>query len=64
MLVNLRKFKYGACGESAFEIYKAENGDLLTECVQCQPTTRLYVEKPKINITFGPRSDGMVYLDD
>lgn len=59
----MRKLSCGNCGHDQFEVYsKGEHhvDRLVVECKSCSSTTVLTVTRPKIEMRFGERSDGIM----
>lgn len=67
-----QKFRCGHCGHDTFSIYKSEegNGDIVTECCQCENTTiiTVFYTPPKLWFDWGTKengeeSDGILYVE-
>jgi len=63
MITGLRQYKCGNCGCERFELYADENAELIVECTECSSTTIITVTKPRIDMRFGEKSDGMIYIN-
>ena len=63
METNIQQLKCGGCGEEKHKIYRRQNGEIITECVECKSQTEIVVTEPKI-ITGNVSGDGSLCVLD
>lgn len=58
LIENAKQMSCGNCGHQTFAVYQTEI--LVIECLKCESTSVLVVRTPKIEMHWGPKSDGVL----
>lgn len=59
MIENARKMMCGNCGGESFAMFELPDG-LAAECEQCRSTSVIRASRPKIEIGWGEKSEGVL----
>jgi len=50
MELKLEELKCGQCGEHKHYLYLRDNGEIITECINCKSQSEIVISEPKIKI--------------
>jgi len=50
MELKLEELKCGQCGEPKHYLYLRNNGEIITECINCKSQSEIVISEPKIKI--------------
>ena len=66
MITNAKQYKCGGCGNDTYYIYGKEDNDqqIFSECKECGSVSIIEISKPKLIISWGENSHGLMTFFD